>query len=150
MEHDQGPPAPTRAVAQRVREVRERRRMTAARLAEEMTRVGVPWDRGTVAKLETGRRENVSVVELLALAAVLDVAPVHLLVPPDHVEQPYQVTPTITEDADMVRAWIRGFLGLVDTDRRLFLAEMPEAEVELYARRELGWDARRRPIQGGK
>ena len=41
------------------------------------------WTRIVVTKLETGRRQSVSVEELLALAYVLNVAPVHLLVPWD-------------------------------------------------------------------
>lgn len=127
MEHDKAPPAPTRVVAQRVREVRERRRMSASRLAEEMTRVGVPWDRGTVAKLETGRRANVSVAELLALADVLNIAPVHLLIPLDD-EQPYQVTPTRVEPAGIVRDWIRGRWPLPSASLRDFYSEVPEHE----------------------
>jgi transcriptional regulator with XRE-family HTH domain len=128
MEHRDGPLAPTQAVAKRVREVRERRRMTAAKLAAEMTRVGIGWDRNTVTKLETGRRANVSVAELLALASVLDVAPVHLLVPFDDDGQPYQVTPTQVEAAGFVRDWIRGDWYLEDTDLRNFFSELPDHE----------------------
>ena len=56
------------------------------------------------ADLEIARRENISVAELLAFAVVPDVAPVHLLVPPEGAE-PYAV-PTVT--LDQARAWIRG------------------------------------------
>jgi transcriptional regulator with XRE-family HTH domain len=124
MEHDEEALAPTQAVARQVRAIRERRRMTAAKLAEEMTRVGVKWDRGTVAKLETGRRENVSVAELLALAAVLSVSPVWLLVPTVD-DAPYKATPTQTEPAQVVRNWIRGDRPLPGTDWRLYVAEGP-------------------------
>jgi transcriptional regulator with XRE-family HTH domain len=128
MEHDDGPLAPTQAVAKRIRAVRERRRMTAAKLAAEMTRVGIPWNRSIVAKLESGRRPNVSVAELFALASVLDVAPVHLLVPFDDDDQPYQVTPTQVEAAGFVRDWIRGDWYLADTDLRNFFSELPDHE----------------------
>lgn len=47
-----------------------------------MNEQGIPWNRTTVAKLETGRRESISVRELLALAVVLDVPPVWLLADP--------------------------------------------------------------------
>jgi transcriptional regulator with XRE-family HTH domain len=127
MEQDDVPLSPTRVVAKRVREVRERRRMTAAQLAEQMTRVGVPWKRGVVAKLESGLRGAVSVEELLALAYVLDVAPVHLLVPFED-EQPYQVTPTKVEQVGFVRDWIRGDWYLEGTDMRNFFSELPAHE----------------------
>lgn len=41
---------------------------------------GEHWNRTTVAKLETGRRQSVSVEDLLALAAALDV-PISRLLP---------------------------------------------------------------------
>jgi transcriptional regulator with XRE-family HTH domain len=127
MEQDAAPLSPTQVVAKRVREVRERRRMTAAKLAAEMTRVGIPWDRGTVAKLETGRRANVSVAELLALAYVLAVAPVHLLVPLED-KTPYQATPTQVEPAGAVRDWVRGAWYIDGVDVRGFFAELPPHE----------------------
>ncbi len=48
-----------------------------------MNERGIPWNRTTVAKLETGRRETVTVQELLALALVLNVPPVWLLADPE-------------------------------------------------------------------
>jgi transcriptional regulator with XRE-family HTH domain len=128
MEQDAAPLSPTQVVAKRVREVRQKRGLTAAQLAEQMTRVGVPWKRGVVAKLESGLRAAVSVEELLALAYVLDVAPVHLLVPFDDDEQPYRATPTQVEPAGFVRDWIRGQWYLEGTDVRDFFSELPEHE----------------------
>ena len=136
MEHTDEPMTPTRTVALRVRELREKRRLTAAQLAEQMTQVGVAWDRGVVTKLETGRRENVSVAELLALAYVLKVAPVHLLVPLDD-EQPYRVTPTVTAPAPVVRGWVRGYPAPgtswryvlpEEKDLLFYLVEVPDSE----------------------
>jgi transcriptional regulator with XRE-family HTH domain len=127
MEHNEAPLSPTRAVALRVGELRKRRGLTAAQLAEQMTRVGIPWKRGVVAKLENGLRGAVSVEELLALATVLDVAPVHLLVPFED-EQPYQVTPTQVEPAGAVRDWVRGVWYLPGADLRSFFSELPPHE----------------------
>ncbi len=138
MEHDERALAPTRALAARVRELREKRRLTAAQLAAAMTRAGIKWDRSTVAKLETGRRENVSVAELLALAYVLEVAPVHLLVPLDD-DQLYQVTPGRVEPARSVRRWVRGAVPLDGTDPRAFWSEVPADEWDWYeAMRQTG------------
>jgi transcriptional regulator with XRE-family HTH domain len=58
-----------------MRKLRTERGWSAQRLSEEMSKVGVPWDRSIVANLEYGRRRTVSVEELLALAYVLAVPP---------------------------------------------------------------------------
>lgn len=115
---------PTQVVAQRVKELRTRRGLTAEQLAARLVEQGVSWQRGTVAKLETGRRENITVAELLALAVVLDVAPVHLLVPPDS-DTPYRVSDTQTATPQSARGWIRGFEPLTGADPRKFFSEVP-------------------------
>jgi transcriptional regulator with XRE-family HTH domain len=81
MEHSVEQPdhTPTEVVAQRMRELRRGRGWSAERLAEELARHGVEWNRGVVTKLETGRRASVSVAELLGLAAVFEVSPLDLL-----------------------------------------------------------------------
>lgn len=91
-------------VVDRMKELRRKRGLTAQQLAEQMTRVGVPWEHGVVTKLETRRRKSLSITEWLALACVLDVPPVSLLLPVEDVD--YQVTPEITLRASRVGAWI--------------------------------------------
>lgn len=84
---------------------------SAERLAEEMTAVGVPWTRDAVSNLETGRRKNIAVHELLALAWVLDIADLAaLLVPPSYNpedEPSFPVAPDVMVPASAVRSWIR-------------------------------------------
>jgi transcriptional regulator with XRE-family HTH domain len=101
--------------------------MTAEQVAERLAEVGVSWQRSTLAKLENGNRENVTVGELLALAYVLGVAPVHLLIDPNS-EDLYAVTPSCSESSADVRSWVRGFRPLEGMDARLFWAEVPPAE----------------------
>ncbi|BDD71728.1 helix-turn-helix domain-containing protein [Streptomyces violaceoruber] len=135
MEHP-SPSAPVDVLARRVRQVRSRREITAQQLADRLRDVGVPWDRATVTKLETGRRQNVTLVEWLALARVLDVAPVHLLIEPevpgpdadDQAALPYDVTPGETVPRYQARAWIRGLANLPGTDLRTFFSEVPAWE----------------------
>ena len=118
--------------------MRVKRGWSAAELARRMQAAGIPWERIVVTKLETGRRASVSVAELLALAAVLNCPPVMLMTAdersqhgyrPGYVNPVYQITPAVTEDMGMVRAWIRGAgpLGEHD-DPREYYAELPMGE----------------------
>lgn len=127
MEHNEAW-SPTATVAKRVREVRERRGLTAAQLAERLAEQGVPWERSTVAKLENGKRQNLTLTEWLALSVVLNVAPVHLLLPIEADEDSYQVTPERTNNVDHTRGWIRGHWPLPGSNLIQYQGEMPEPE----------------------
>lgn len=119
---------PTEAVVSRMRELRKKRGMTAEQLGAAMTGAGIPWNAGVVTKLETNRRKSVSVDELMALAYVLDVAPVHLLVPVDDSVE-YQPFPQhIPYPAKHIRGWVRGHVGIGDTDTRAYYSEVPARE----------------------
>jgi transcriptional regulator with XRE-family HTH domain len=129
-ESTQEPVGPVEVVARRMRELREKRRLSGARLAERMREAGIPWQRDTVANLENGRRASVGVDELLALAAVLEVAPTHLLVPLED-EQPYEITPGRVEPSGTVRDWVRGYITLNGTDPRNYFSETPANEFDI-------------------
>lgn len=120
--------SPTTTVAKRVRDVRKRRGLTAGQLAERLSEQGVPWERSTVAKLENGNRQNLTLTEWLALSVVLNVAPIHLLLPIDADEDPYQVTPERTNGVEHTRGWLRGHWPLPGANVIQYQAEMPEAE----------------------
>lgn len=123
---------PTRIVAQRVKDLIPKRGLTSETLAARMDELGIKWNRAIVANLVSGRRSSVSVDELLALALVLNVAPVHLLVPPDDTTEAYQVTAKVTESSFRVRGWIRGLFTLASLprvgDQRQFFSEVPPDE----------------------
>lgn len=134
---------PTAAVAYRVRQLRERRGLTAQELADLMNGQGIAWKRSTVAKLENGNRESVTLQEWLTLAVVLNVAPLHLLVPPwpspgwelpagerhdPNDEAAFLVTPERSEPMYRVRRFIRGEDPLPRMDQRQFYSEMPPQE----------------------
>ena len=72
----------------------------------------------------------VTVDELMALAAALNVAPVHLLVPIDDFRNDYQVTGEVSERAGYIREWIRGRLPLPGGDPREFFSEVPRTEYD--------------------
>jgi len=55
--------------------------MSAQQLADRTAELGMPIPRSVLANLESGRRDTVSVAEVLALAAALNVAPIDLICP---------------------------------------------------------------------
>lgn len=77
----------TRYIGAQVRTLRTEQGMSGSRLAAAVERHGVACSRTTIAKLETGRRATVSVDELIAWAAALDV-PIARLLPPDYAQPP--------------------------------------------------------------
>lgn len=107
---------PTQVIAKRVRELRTDRKWTAQQLAEKVTTTGVVWNRGTIAKLENGRRDAVSVEELFALAWAFGVPPI-VLVLPDDPGAPYQLTPVVTTSAKGVFGWMTGAFPPVDAEQ---------------------------------
>jgi hypothetical protein len=150
-------PTPSDAVAARVKQVRKRRDLTVADLAARCAELGAPQlTAQALYKLE-GQRESagrrprpVTVDELLALALALNVAPVHLLVPPDEPDTPYRVTATVTERRFLVRGWIRGIGPLdPDTDLREFHSEVPPGEFYMPAHMSGDGEAFIGPVQQG-
>lgn len=132
------PIRPHRAIAGRVRQLRKRHGWNTQQLAEKLNEVGVPWDKWIIANFENGRRAGISVEEMIALAFVLDVAPVHLIVPPDADGERDQYmlftrTPRIAPgeadirylSPDHARAWIRGEAVHPAQDWRLYFSEVP-------------------------
>jgi transcriptional regulator with XRE-family HTH domain len=125
---------PSDIVSDRVRQVRRKRGMTMADLAERCTNLGMPHlSVSAISNIETGRRDkktgrrrrDVTVDELLVLAAALNVSPVNLLVPPDAGLTVYPFSPIRMDAAREVRDWMRGFTVLPGGDVRLHLAESP-------------------------
>jgi hypothetical protein len=94
---------------QRLRMTRQPR-WSAGRLAEEMTKAGVPWSRDTVVNLENGRRKRIAAHELLTLAYVLDVAsPAELLAPAS--DRYFRAIPDRPFYRKVAAAWIEGKTG---------------------------------------
>lgn len=65
-------------VGRRVFELRRTRGLSVPALAEKVTATGAKMDRFAVSNLERGDRKSIGVHELLALAEVLEVAPMAL------------------------------------------------------------------------
>jgi transcriptional regulator with XRE-family HTH domain len=74
----------TRLIGENVRSIRKARKLSTQTLSEICTeRVGYAVPRNAIVNLETGRKESLSVQELVAIALALDTPPVMLLYPLD-------------------------------------------------------------------
>ncbi|NUV63248.1 helix-turn-helix domain-containing protein [Streptomyces sp. CAI-85] len=128
-------------VAERIAEVRRKRGMNVKQLAERCAELGAPeLTAHTLYNLESGRRDKdgrrrreVTVDELLKLAYVLSVAPVHLLVPPVDGNEvvPYQFIEGVTTTPGFARAWIRGQTPIGRVVARDYFSEVPDSEFEV-------------------
>jgi transcriptional regulator with XRE-family HTH domain len=113
---------PAETVARRVRELRKSYGWSAERLANEMTKAGIAWDRSIVANLENGRRRSVDVGELLALGFVLNCPPLLLLAPIGH-DVEITVRPGVTVNPYELVDFLTG-------DRRLPAPDLPRGTAQ--------------------
>ena len=105
----------TTVIAERVKTLRKQARLSGPALAAAMKERGFAWNRTTVAKLETGHRESVSVAELLALAVILGVPPVWLLADPK-AGTPVPIAEGIEVDPWTALMWLTGSQPLAGPD----------------------------------
>lgn len=68
-----------RHVVRRIRSIRKARGLSAAALAEAMREAGVPWDRSIVANIETGRRQDLRLTELVTFCRLFNVTVADLI-----------------------------------------------------------------------
>ena len=105
------PETPVKAFGRQVGKSREARGWNQGELAE---RAGM--SRETINRIETGNRgRRVDLDEALLLAYVLDVAPVHLIVPREDAAS-VRISADVEIEAPAVRAWLRGSLFPTDPD----------------------------------
>jgi hypothetical protein len=119
-----------------VRDARTHHGWKRSDLAARCASLGAPQlTSAVIYDIETGRRDasgkrrrEVSVGEWLTLALALDVAPVHLAVPLEDGDR-LQLTSKITEEAGVLRVWMRGRHALKGTDRRIYYSYVPQSEL---------------------
>jgi transcriptional regulator with XRE-family HTH domain len=117
-----------RALAAMVRQARDRRGWSGEQLAERCAQAGMDsLDRSTIANIENGRRRRIGVDEWLVLAHVLNVAPLHLLLPRDD-DDLVGVTPAVTVNAAQARRWVTGREPLPGSDEATYRFEVPRSE----------------------
>ncbi|MFF9215514.1 helix-turn-helix domain-containing protein [Streptomyces viridosporus] len=92
-----------RAVASRVKDLREASRLTTEALAQRVSDAGQPMRSTTITKIEQAKR-RVDVDDLMALAIALNVSPLALLLPVDE-DDKFVAQLTTTRDATRGDAW---------------------------------------------
>jgi len=85
--------------------------MSAQQLSDRTGELGMQIPRSVLANLESGRRETVTLPELLILAAALQVAPIELICPVGYDEQ-IEILPGRTMDPLSASRWVDGELVL--------------------------------------
>jgi transcriptional regulator with XRE-family HTH domain len=96
--------------------------MSMQQLADRTQELGMPIPQSVLANLESGRRDTVSVAEVLVLAAALDVAPIELICPvgfDEHVE----MLPGIPVDPLAAMRWFTGERKLQVVDDGAILSQ---------------------------
>ncbi|GGT48998.1 hypothetical protein GCM10010256_01490 [Streptomyces coeruleorubidus] len=93
--------------------VKRLRRQTTEELAETVSALGVPMSASTITKIERQKR-RVTVDELVALAAALDVSPVTLMLPAADSGQGVRLAPRLLAHAwSLTWMWMHGDTQLV-------------------------------------
>ncbi|MEU9111183.1 helix-turn-helix transcriptional regulator [Streptomyces sp. NPDC048483] len=125
-------------VAAEVRRRRKELRMSAQDLADACAELGHPIPRNVIANMESGRRANLPLVDVMVLAQALNTAPICLIYPVGYVEEvqrlPFQ-HPTSTWGA---LSWFTGEdleLGADDDMLRYFRAHHAAEEEVTEARK---------------
>jgi transcriptional regulator with XRE-family HTH domain len=103
----------TRVIAQEIRRYRQERGVSAQQLSDACAERGLEISRSTIADLENGRRESISVAELIVVAACLQVSPIMLMLPVLR-EETIEMLPGRTMFTWQAGKWIRGDGFLVD------------------------------------
>lgn len=113
-------------IASEVRRLRHGRGWTQQNLADRLAEIGAPLNRMTLAKIEAGgtRAENLSVADLLVLAAALDTSPVSLVFPAGRVEI-VEATPELRIFSGLASKWFCAEEALTD-ERHLLVMDRGE------------------------
>ena len=119
------------SIAAEVRRHRIERGMSTQQLADACAGLGHPIARAVLSNLENGRRENVSIAELLVVAKALDVEPIFLMLPLGY-EDTVEILPGQTVETTEAVRWVAG-----DEGRRWIAAEADLGAATVFQLRQL-------------
>lgn len=157
---DEWPKRLTKVIADQVQRLRGERKMSAQQLADATAALGLPIARSVIANLESGRRDTVSVAELLVLARALRVPPLLLIFPVGQLETVELLPGEFAKTWDGAR-WLTGEMPMRDEvdewkdgpitlfrDHSMLVeqwmqVQRPDTDAELHRRTQLTADIRR-------
>lgn len=113
----------THRIGKNVADARKRKKMSAQTLADLCTDRGVPLKRTSIANLENGRRDSVTITDLMAIAAALEVPPVTLMFPTDQAGLKIEAVPGNSAMTFDALTWFTGEATIAPGD--------PDIEVSL-------------------
>jgi transcriptional regulator with XRE-family HTH domain len=120
------PLTPGAIFGRRVKEERERQRLSQEEVVRRLAGLDRPMDRSNLGRIErgetTGQLDNV-----IALALALGCSPIHLMLPRDD-EEEVEMAPKRSLSAADARAWLRGSKILDDGDPIAYIAAMSEED----------------------
>jgi transcriptional regulator with XRE-family HTH domain len=105
---------PSGYVGPNVRKFRKQRGWAQQDLVDRLHQLGVRetgWDQPKIHRLETGKRQKVSLEDLFELALALDVSPLHLMTPAEAHD----------EDGNAFEVWVGGDNSLLPRDARQWI-----------------------------
>jgi transcriptional regulator with XRE-family HTH domain len=116
-------PAPSDVFRSRLVEARKALGYTQAGLAERLTEIGTPMHETAVARIESGKR-RVTLDDVIAIAAAMDVSPLFLFSPLEH-DARIRLAATIDCTAADLWAWVRGTQPLDAANARSYHYQSP-------------------------
>lgn len=109
----------TQVIAHQVKKFRLERGWTAQELADRLAEAGMPhMKRPVITNLEIGRRQTVTVEEVLTLAWVLDVPPLMMFLPLGLSDE-FEITPNTAVHPGLALKWILGEEVAPTSDRKM-------------------------------
>lgn len=118
-------PRLTRLIADQVKLRRKALGWTAQDLSDAIGRLGFDFPRSTLADLESGRRNHVTVAELLVIAAALNVPPV-LLISPVAASAETEITPGSKVTAFRAVQWLSGETPIPHADDEAYIVSITD------------------------
>lgn len=124
---------PAGAFSERLKQVRDKRGWSQAKLAQRLVELGYPMSRETLAKIETGgtRAENVTLNDVLAISFALGVPPVEMMATYGQESRIRVVKGTPAATTEVVRGWISGAWPLADEDPFVYYGELSPERLRL-------------------
>ncbi|MFJ2771732.1 helix-turn-helix domain-containing protein [Streptomyces sp. NPDC087300] len=126
-------------VAAEVRRRRKELRMSAQDLADACAELGHPIPRNVIANMESGRRANLPLVDVMVLAKALNTPPICLIYPVGYVEEVQQLPFTDATSTLRALSWFTGEgreLGADDDMLRYFRAHHAAEQTVMTARQD--------------